>query len=106
MFSRKTCYFFVRPKRDFLELTVFLGRALKASQVRRIDRPSKSKVAHVIQIRHRDQVEAPITDWLQEAYEFSEVRAARPKPVGSTAKPKPTTASKKMKPKRRSRGQA
>src|SRR5262252_5360461 len=25
MFSRKSCYFFVRPKRQFLELCVFLG---------------------------------------------------------------------------------
>jgi hypothetical protein len=62
MFSPQSCYFFVRPKREFLELNVFLGRALRAPQVRRIDRPSKSKVAHVIQIRHRDEVEAPITD--------------------------------------------
>ena len=26
MFSRKSCYFFVRPKKNFLELCVFLGR--------------------------------------------------------------------------------
>ena len=71
MFSRKSCYFFVRPKRKFLELCVFLGRALKAPQVRRVDRASKSKLVHVIQIRHRDEVEAPVTDWLQEAYELS-----------------------------------
>ena len=37
MFSRKSCYFFVRPKRSFLEVCVFLGRALKAPQVRRVD---------------------------------------------------------------------
>jgi len=73
MFSRKSCYFFVRPKRNFLELCVFLGRTLKAPQVRRADRASKSKVFHVIHIRHRDEVEAPITDWLREAYEFSDV---------------------------------
>jgi hypothetical protein len=30
MFSRKSCYFFVRPKRHFLELCIFLGRTLKA----------------------------------------------------------------------------
>jgi hypothetical protein len=71
MFSRKSCYFFVRPKKNFLELCVFLGRAHKAPQVRRIDRASKSKLAHVIQIRHRDEVEEPITAWLREAYEFS-----------------------------------
>ena len=43
MFSRKSCYFFVCPKRNFLEVCVFLGRTLKARQVRRVDRASKSK---------------------------------------------------------------
>lgn len=76
MFSRKSCYFFVRPKKNFLELCVFLGRTLKASQVRRADRASKSKVFHIIHIRHRDEVEAPITDWLREAYELSDALAA------------------------------
>jgi hypothetical protein len=73
MFSRRSCYFFVRPKRSFLEVCVFLGRALKAPQVRRVDRASKSKIVHFIHIRHRDEVEAPLTDWLQEAYELSDV---------------------------------
>jgi hypothetical protein len=77
MFSRKSCYFFVRPKRHALELCVFLGRTLKAPQVRRVDRASRSKIVHVIQIRHRDEVEAPITDWLQEAFELSDVLSAK-----------------------------
>ena len=71
MFSRRSCYFFVFPKKNFLELCVFLGRTLKAHQVQRIDRASKSKVVHVIHIKHRDEVEAPIIEWLQEAYELS-----------------------------------
>jgi hypothetical protein len=71
MFSRKSCYFFVRPKKRFLELCVFLGREVKAPQVRRVDRTSKSKVVHVIHVKHRDEVEAPITEWLQEAYDYS-----------------------------------
>jgi len=75
MFSRKSCYFFVRPKRNFLELCVFLGRTLKAPQVHRVDRASKSKVYHIIHIKHRDEVEAPITDWLREAYELSDALA-------------------------------
>jgi hypothetical protein len=95
MFSRKSCYFFVRPKSSFLEVCVFLGRTLKASQVRRIDRASKSKVAHVIQIRHRDEVEAPITDWLREAYELSDVLAS--KHNTPRAKSKPTAVQKKRK---------
>jgi hypothetical protein len=85
MFSRKTCYFFVRPKKSFLEVCVFLRRTVKASQVRRAVPASKAKVAHVVQIRHRDEVEAPFTDWLQEAYEVSDVAAAMP--VRARAKP-------------------
>jgi hypothetical protein len=72
MFSRTSCYFFVRPKKNFLELYVFLGRVVKAPQIRRIDRSSRVKVGHLIHIRHRDEVESPITDWLREAYEQSD----------------------------------
>jgi hypothetical protein len=72
MFSRRTCYFFVRPKTTFLELCVFLDRPLRAPQVRRVERTSATKVAHIIRIRHRDEVESPITDWLQDAYDLSE----------------------------------
>ncbi len=75
MFSRASCYFFVRPKKSFLEVVVFLNRALRAPQVTRTDEASKSKVANFIRITHRDQVEAPITDWLQEAYEWEEKRS-------------------------------
>jgi hypothetical protein len=91
MFSRKSCYFFVRPKRSFLEVCVFLGRALRAPQVRRVDRASQSKVAHIIRITHRDEVEPPITDWLQEAYDFN----AAPR--------KPRQAARKRKTARRKR---
>ena len=91
MFSRKSCYFFVRPKRNFLELCVFLGRTLKAPQVRRADRASKSKVFHIIHIRHRDEVEAPITEWLREAYEFSEVLTSKASTARAKSKHKPTS---------------
>ena len=90
MFSRKSCYFFVRPKKSFLEVCIFLGRALKAPQVRRVDKSSKSKFWHIIHIRHRDEVESPITDWLKEAYDLVEI-----------VKPKPTTVSAKRKPRRK-----
>ncbi len=93
MFSRRSCYFFVRPKKGFLEVCVFLGRPLKAPQVRRVDRVSKSKVVHIIQIRHRDEVEAPVTDWLQEAYELSDVVV--PKAKATRARSKPARGLKK-----------
>ena len=93
MFSRKSCYFFVRPKRHFLEVCIFLERALKAPQVRKVLPASKSKVANLIQIRHRDEVESPITDWLQEAYDrFDRPAAARGKKRSAAKK---TTHRKK-----------
>jgi hypothetical protein len=96
MFSRRACHFFVRPKKSFLELCVFLGRPLNAPQVRRVDRTSRSKVAHLIQIRHRDEVEAPITDWLREAYELSGMPPSKPprKPAKAKTKRRPPKASK------------
>jgi hypothetical protein len=76
MFSRKSCYFFVRPRKQFLEVCVFLGRAVRGPHVRRVDRSSKTKLAHLIRITHRDEVEPPITDWLREAYELQDVLAS------------------------------
>ncbi len=70
MFSRKTCYFFVRPKTKYLEVCVFLGRAVKSALVHRVEPSSKTKVVHTVRITHRDQVEAPFTDWLREAYDL------------------------------------
>jgi hypothetical protein len=104
MFSRKSCYFFVRPKRNFLEVCVFLGRTVKAPQVRRADRSSKSKVANIIQIRHRDEVESPITDWLEEAYGLSDV-LARLATTRANSTRQPRSGPKKAKA-RRKRGTA
>jgi hypothetical protein len=77
MFSRKACYFFVRPKQKYLEVCVFLGREVKSPLVRRVDRSSKTKMVHSFRITHRDQVEAPFTDWLLEAYELPDTTRRR-----------------------------
>ena len=71
MFARETCYFFVRPKKSALEIVFFLGRAVKAPKVRKVVEASRVKRAHIVHVTHRDEVEAPITDWLQEAYDVS-----------------------------------
>ena len=98
MFSRTSCYFFVRPKTNFLELCIFLGRVVNAPQVRRVDQASKSKVVHVIQIRHRDEVEAPLTDWLQEAYGLSDMLSLK---HGGESQPPPRPPKKRAKATRR-----
>ena len=106
MFSRKSCYFFVRPKRSLLEVCVFLPRAIRAPQVKRTQQASRSKVVHLIQIRHRDQVESPITDWLHQAYVFNELASQKPasskegttksaRPVASRKRTRVVTARKK-----------
>jgi hypothetical protein len=94
MFSRKSCYFFVRPKKSFLEVCVFLPRGLKHPKVRRADRTSKTKVANMMRVVHRDEVEAPFTDWLQEAYELSG-------PTGPGAAAKGPKAGARRKPRAR-----
>ena len=88
IFSRESCYLFVRPRRSFLQVCVFLGRGVRAPQVRRVERKSTSKLVNIIHIRHRDEVEPPITDWLQEAYDLPDKLAAR------RARPSQRTKSK------------
>ena len=92
MFSRQVCYCFVRPKRSFLELCIFLGRPLKAPQVRRVDKSSSTKWWHIVRVTHRDEVEPPLTDWLREAYEFAAPTIAAP--ARKRTKPKSRTKRK------------
>jgi hypothetical protein len=86
MFARRSCYFFVRPKKSFLEVCVFADRALTGPQVRRSTRTSKTKVANILQIRNPDQVEAPVTDWLQDAYDLAGAPAPGAASVGAKRK--------------------
>jgi hypothetical protein len=88
MFARKTCYAFVRPKRSFLELCIFLARTVRSPRIRRAVASSRTKVAHIIQVRHRDEVETPLTDWLREAYHLQD--ASAPKPVTAKKRTRPT----------------
>ena len=104
MFARKSCYFFVRPRKSALEVCFFLPRRLKHPRIRRTDQVSSAKVAHIIHLKHRDEVEPPITDWLHEAYESSAVTVA-PRRAPNAAKTSKKAAAKKTvsraKPKRR-----
>ena len=103
MFARKSCYFFVRPKKSFLEVCVFLGRTVRARQVRRVDEASKTKKVHFIRVVHRDEVEPPITDWLREAYQLEDVTAAS-KTAASRAKKRPARKAVSRAPRKRSPG--
>ena len=71
MFSRKVCYFFVRPKKKVLEICIFLGRKIRSPMVHKTLQSSNRKIAHLVHVTHRDQVEPPLTDWLKEAFDTS-----------------------------------
>ena len=101
MFARTTCYFFVRPKRQWLELAVFTNRAIKSPLVKRVEPKSKVKFANMIRITHRDEVEAPLTDWLREAYDFEPLAKTVAKAKAAKAPPKKKTAKKKTAAKRK-----
>jgi len=103
MFARETCYCYVRPRRSFLEVCVFLGRTVKAPQVRRATAASRVKTLHVIQVRHRDEVEPPLTHWLREAYHLIDVPRSRSGAVRDSAgarRPAGKTRVAKAKPRR------
>jgi hypothetical protein len=94
MFARKACYFFVRPRLKFLEVCVFLRRPLKSASVVRAEATSKTKYYNLIRIRHRDEVESPFTDWLQEAYALEDA----PKPAAPKRKTRVPVKKKRPRP--------
>ena len=65
---------------------MFLGRTIRHPKVRRTDAASRKKIAHIVHISHRDEVESPITDWLAEAYETSDTLSGRKAGRRTTAK--------------------
>ena len=101
MFARKACYFFVRPKKKYLEVCIFLNRPLKAPQIRKVYESSTTKRANMLRIVHRDEVEAPITDWLREAYDRPDTPASKrgaEKPAKKSAtKTKKAPVNRKLK---------
>ena len=98
MFSKEVCYFFVRPKTKYLELCIMLGRPIKAPQVSSVVKGSRTKYANLVRVTHRDEVEAPITDWLREAYDMHD--ALRAKGVRGSRKKRssPKPKSKRRRP--------
>ena len=98
MFSRTACYFFVRPKKHALEVCIFLRRAVKSPRIRRADPASRAKIAHFVDVKHRDEVEAPLTDWLREAYDTSEQPRAKRPAVSKKAKTGKRPSASRRKP--------
>jgi hypothetical protein len=70
MFSKKVCYFFVRPRKTFLEVWIFLPRKIEG--LKSMHGPArKVKYCSLFKVIHPDQIEAPLTDWIREAFDFA-----------------------------------
>jgi hypothetical protein len=68
MFSRKVCYFFVRPKKSYLETVVFLNEAHEPGLFKSVKAVSKTKYAHTFRLVHSDQVEGELAEAIAQAY--------------------------------------
>ncbi len=68
MFSRKICYFFVRPQKAYLEVVIFLRSQWPQSSFRSIKAVSKTKYGHTFRLVHSDQVEGDLTEAISQAY--------------------------------------
>lgn len=70
MFSKQVCYFFVRPRKRFLEVWIFLPRKIEG--LISMQGPTKKvKYCNLIKLIHADQIEEPLTGWIREAFDFA-----------------------------------
>ncbi len=70
MFARKICYFYVRPKKTFIEVWIFLPYKIEGARF--MQGPSKKeKYCSLFKLAHADQVEEPFTSWIREAFDFA-----------------------------------
>jgi len=72
MFSKKVCYFFVRPKKSYLEVVIFLKNKKSSEFFKSILPVSKTKFSHTFRLVHSDQVEGDLVDAIAEAYSETE----------------------------------
>lgn len=68
MFSKKVCYFFVRPKKSYLEVVVFLKNERPKNYFKSIRPVSKTKYAHTFNLIHSDQIEGELIAAITQAY--------------------------------------
>lgn len=71
MFSKKVCFFFVRPKKSFLEVVLFLPESQKRIGFKSAKAVSKTKWAHTFKLVHPDQVEGDLTDAIESSFNWA-----------------------------------
>jgi hypothetical protein len=70
MFAKSVCYFYVRPRKKFLEVWIFLPRKIEG--LISTQAPTrKVKYCNLFKVVHIDQIEEPLTEWIREAFNFA-----------------------------------
>jgi len=67
MFATDRCYSFLRPKKKYIELCFFLHHKLDEKDIK-IQQSSAHKYTHTLRLVHSDQVEEPLTSWIEESF--------------------------------------
>jgi hypothetical protein len=68
MFSKSVCYFFVRPKKSYLEVVLFMRSGQLRNGFKSVQAVSKIKYAHNFKLIHADQVEGELSACINTAY--------------------------------------
>jgi hypothetical protein len=68
MFAKTICYFFVRPKKKFLETVIFLTDDRKRLGFHSVVAVTKIKYSHTFRLVHADQVEGELAEAIKQSY--------------------------------------
>jgi Domain of unknown function (DUF5655) len=68
LFKRSSTFAEVRAKRDRLTLTFLLSRAVQSPRFARAVPTSANRTAYFVDLRHADDIDDELVDWLTESY--------------------------------------
>ncbi len=68
--TRGTAFLGVHPKKKWLDLTIVLDRAITGEGVLKSDQVSKSRYHNEVRLPSTADLDRPVLEWLQQAYEL------------------------------------
>ncbi|MDB4303310.1 DUF5655 domain-containing protein, partial [Desulfosarcina sp.] len=71
LFTNKTHFLAVKPKKEFLDIEFILGEEIDEFPIHKTIQAYKFKWAHFIRLGSVEEVDRQLTDWIKRAYEVS-----------------------------------
>jgi hypothetical protein len=69
--SAKSTFLAIKPKKSYVDIEFLLNEEILDFPIHKTVRVSRNKVAHFIKIESPEEVEGPVTSWLQRAYQIN-----------------------------------